>query len=229
MEKVRLWSICAHCHTLRKCPKMRHNCAMPRFRQRVIGHQDGWDIVEQEPALEAPKPSQAAPTLHVRLPIPGEIYQSYLESFGVHSFTAREVTLLRRWGVVREPMRALWPSIVPALQLAQMLRDELGHPIVVGNGYRPEDYNTAVRGSRNSQHMHNRALDLDLPSTHAETKHREAFADAVGRLWHKHGDALKMGIGVYEKNPKRIHIDTGYRARFWEREHAWPILQRTKR
>jgi len=216
-------------HTLRETPKIRHNCAVARFRQRIIKEDgDGWTIVEQVPAPETDGDALPPPSLDVRAPEAGETYEAYLQSFGVEHFTAREVTLLRRWGVAREPMRTTWPAMVPTLILAEMLRRELGHPLAVGSGYRPADYNSAVGGATNSQHLHNRAMDIDLPSAHATTAHRVAFADAVGRLWHEYGDALRMGIGVYEKNPRRIHIDTGYRARFWEREHAWPILERTK-
>lgn len=230
MAKPLRWSMVGQSHTLRETHKNRHNCAVARYRQRIIRQlDDGWTVVEQEPVSEPDPPAPPAPSLDVRLPRPGETYQEYLDSFGIRHFTAREVTLLRRWGVAREPMRAMWAAMVPALQLADMVREELGHPLAVGSGYRPADYNTAVGGATNSQHLHNRAVDLDLPTGFRDTSHRVAFADAVGRLWHEYGDALKMGMGVYEDNPRRIHIDTGYRARFWEREHAWPILERTKR
>ncbi len=230
MAKPRRGSMVGQSHTLRETHKNRHNCDVPRYRQRIIRQlDDGWTVVEQETVPEPDPPAPPAPSLDVRAPRPGETYQEYLGSFGIRHFTAREVTLLRRWGVVREPMRATWAAMVPTLQLADMVREELGHPLAVGSGYRPTDYNSAVGGATNSQHLHNRAVDLDLPTGYTDTEHRVAFADAVGRLWHEYSGTLKMGMGVYEDNPRRIHIDTGYRARFWEREHAWPILERTKR
>ena len=43
----------------------------------------------------------------------------------------------------------------------QPLRDGLGVPIYVSSGYRSPDLNRAIGGSKRSQHMEGRALDLD--------------------------------------------------------------------
>jgi len=43
----------------------------------------------------------------------------------------------------------------------QPLRDAFGTPIYVSSGYRSSDLNTAIGGSKRSQHIQGRALDLD--------------------------------------------------------------------
>jgi len=48
-----------------------------------------------------------------------------------------------------------------AVNVFQPIRDALGCPIHVSSGYRSPDLNTAIGGSRRSQHVEGRALDLD--------------------------------------------------------------------
>ena len=48
-----------------------------------------------------------------------------------------------------------------AVNVFQPIRDALGCPIHVSSGYRSADLNTAIGGSRRSQHVEGRALDLD--------------------------------------------------------------------
>jgi len=48
-----------------------------------------------------------------------------------------------------------------AINVFQPLRDAFKCPIYVSSGYRSAELNTAIGGSRRSQHMEGRALDLD--------------------------------------------------------------------
>lgn len=48
-----------------------------------------------------------------------------------------------------------------AEQVFQPCRDHFGSPIYVSSGYRSPDLNRAIGGSKRSQHMEGRALDLD--------------------------------------------------------------------
>ena len=48
-----------------------------------------------------------------------------------------------------------------AVNVFQPIRDAFGCPIYVSSGYRSADLNTAIGGSRRSQHVEGRALDLD--------------------------------------------------------------------
>lgn len=48
-----------------------------------------------------------------------------------------------------------------AENIFQPLRDHFNHPIYVSSGYRSPKLNAAIGGSRTSQHMAGKALDLD--------------------------------------------------------------------
>ena len=48
-----------------------------------------------------------------------------------------------------------------AINVFQPVRDALGCPIFVSSGYRSADLNVAIGGSKRSQHVEGRALDLD--------------------------------------------------------------------
>lgn len=48
-----------------------------------------------------------------------------------------------------------------AINIFQPLRDSFGCPIYVSSGYRSAELNTAIGGSKRSQHVEGRAFDLD--------------------------------------------------------------------
>lgn len=48
-----------------------------------------------------------------------------------------------------------------AINIFQPVRDAFRNPIYVSSGYRSADLNTAIGGSKRSQHVEGRALDLD--------------------------------------------------------------------
>ena len=203
------------------------NSHMARFRQRIISDAgDGWQIVEQQPIEEAAQP--AAHTLDIREPEPGESYGDFIAWHGVRFFSVQEVTLFRRESRHVEPPRAMWSNIIPTLRICDELRETLGHPLSVGSAFRDSAYNAKVRGRPSSRHLYNQAIDIDLLAGNRSPEERTRFADEAAKLWHAHADALRMGIGFYQHLPSRVHIDTGYRARFWERQFAWPILQRNQ-
>jgi len=88
-----------------------------------------------------------------------------------------------------------------AEHIFQPLRDGLGVPIYVSSGYRHPDLNRAIGGSKRSQHMEGRALDLD--------------ADVYGRCtnaqifnWIKNNldfDQIVWEFGT-EDNPDWVHV-----------------------
>jgi uncharacterized protein YcbK (DUF882 family) len=226
----RIVGVCPFAHFAAELQVNQETCKnsyMARYRQRIISDAgDGWQIVEQQPIEEARQP--AAHTLDIRPPEPGESYADFISSHGVRYFSVQEVTLFRRESRHVEPPRAMWSNIIPALRICDELRETLGHPLSVGSAYRDVAYNLKVRGAPSSQHLHNRAIDVDLPADCRGNEERKRFADEAAKLWNAHADALRMGIGFYQHLPSRVHIDTGYRARFWERQFAWPILQRNQ-
>ena len=84
----------------------------------------------------------------VRNPKRGESLNEYLVAHGIRNFEANALLRMRRAGIkVPTPRRALWPRIIPTLKLAEKMSEVLGHPMIIGNGYRPEPYNSRVGGA----------------------------------------------------------------------------------
>ncbi len=103
------------------------------------------------------------------------------------------------------PPRALWPNIVPTLQVVKKFRSEaiLINP-AAASAYRDPVLNKCAGGSPGSKHMQLNAIDFDIDST-------PASLEALCHAWRTQGMALKLGLGFY--TPTRIHLDTlGYRS-----------------
>lgn len=68
----------------------------------------------------------------------------------------------KRFGIENEPDAWTIKNLtVVAENVFQKVRDHFGVPIAVSSGYRSEDLNKVLGGSRHSQHITGRALDLD--------------------------------------------------------------------
>ena len=120
-------------------------------------------------------------------------YQDWLEARGVADVA---------------PLSSL--RIVPTLRLLQQLQAEgLVNGQHIRSGWRGAQINACSGGSTRSQHLRNRALDLDLDPAVAPER--------LCRYWREHGPALRMGLGFY--SPQHIHIDTaGFRT--WGNDHT---------
>lgn len=134
----------------------------------------------------------------------------FLADNGIRSFSAKEVLIARKVGVVsRPPPEDWWPRIIGALEIGEMLRTICGHPLIVGNGYRPGPVNKAAGGAKNSQHLYFRAMDFDLPLDRRHEQDRRHFYAAAESLWRSFGEQHRMGLGFYSKTGGvRVHIDT---------------------
>lgn len=150
--------------------------------------------------------------------------------FKIHNikhFSAKELCSMRKANnALAIPPREFWPRIVPTLLLAEEIRSLIECPLYVGNGYRPRDYNKVVGGSRSSQHIQFRALDLDLPRSRKSVSMQENLYEAAAELYLTKGKKLKMGLGLYRHNRgSRIHIDTGHSYRHWKKKYTKPLLE----
>lgn len=89
-------------------------------------------------------------------------------------------------------------------------------PLNVGNGYRDRDLNKKVGGAKNSQHLHFRALDLDLLPKRATRKTQERLYKVAAEMYLEYGVDYQIGLGIYRPiKGTRIHIDCGWRQRIW--------------
>jgi len=120
------------------------------------------------------------------------------------NFEAREFTgyfaAVRKGVRNHTPPRSLWPNIVPALRVADDLRDSFGEPCIILSSYRAPDYNRAVGGAPASLHMQFKALDLCLPLVGA----RQAYRRLVE--WRRAG-RFTGGLGLYPSSGF-VHLDT---------------------
>lgn len=87
------------------------------------------------------------------------------------------------------------------LETLDAIRDELGLSMRVVSGFRCEDHNAAVGGSRNSFHLRGKAADIAAPSG---TPYRDKLLTIAGR----------MGVGGVGLYADFVHLDVGPR-RFW--------------
>ncbi len=141
----------------------------------------------------------------------------FLKANGIKHFSAKEVLTLARAGIVAPvPPKRMWKNILPALMLAEAIRKKMGCPLLVGNGYRPKALNKQVGGSKRSQHITFRALDLDLPKKHQSRAKQERFYKVAAEMYLNLGKEFKIGLGIYRPNKgTRIHIDCGWWRRYW--------------
>ncbi|MBX3711961.1 MAG: hypothetical protein KF800_08395 [Lysobacter sp.] len=138
-------------------------------------------------------------------------YRIRLEGQGLADAVPMEALLRssRRWHLCLHdefatPPPALQPNIEATLRVVARLHDAgLVDPALARSGWRDARVNRCAGGATGSRHLHNNALDFDLP----------AQTDNVAALcawWRTHGPKARMGLGFY--TPTAIHIDTaGFR------------------
>lgn len=80
------------------------------------------------------------------------------------NFTLQEFSfspLAEKHGLDNRPPDALLPAVLRTLEGLESVRSLVGDlPITISSGYRCEDLNTIVRGSKTSQHMKGEAADI---------------------------------------------------------------------
>lgn len=125
------------------------------------------------------------------------VMASVLDAAGVRHFTPLELCPVGKvsGGVtLRPPPSSLFKNILPTLEVAEWLREQVG-PLIVNSGYRDPAYNRAVGGAPSSLHAQFNALDL-----RSETVSPARLAD----LLETHPKAHTLGIGRYSSF---VHLD----------------------
>jgi len=88
-----------------------------------------------------------------------------------------------------------------ATDVFQPLRESFGVPIHVSSGYRSEELNVAIGGSKRSQHVQGRALDLDA-DVFGRCKNGEIFRYILNNVTF---DQLIWEFGDQD-NPDWVHV-----------------------
>jgi zinc D-Ala-D-Ala carboxypeptidase len=92
-----------------------------------------------------------------------------------------------------------------AINIFQPLRDSFGCPVYVSSGYRSAELNTAIGGSKRSQHVEGRALDLDA-DVYGRCTNAQIFRYIKDNL---EFDQLIWEFGD-EDNPDWVHVSYVY-------------------
>ena len=140
--------------------------------------------------------------------------QDHLASADIEFFSARELTLQRRWRRTETPPKHLWQNIIPTARVADTIRRAWGGPVIVGSGYRSPDYNTVVGGAPGSEHTVFRAMDI-YPSN----GHIEEFQWVVKGVVAAYRDqGWNVGLGLYNRF---VHIDVNAEGK--RRNRTWDM------
>lgn len=93
--------------------------------------------------------------------------------------------------------------------LLQAIREHFGKPITITSGYRTGTHNTAVGGSKSSQHLLGKAADIQVQGVSVEDV--AAYAEALMPDW--------GGVGRYPVKSGRakgwVHVDTRAKKSRW--------------
>ena len=93
--------------------------------------------------------------------------------------------------------------------LLQAIREHFGKPITITSGYRTGTHNTAVGGSKSSQHLLGNAADIQVADTTVEAV--AAYAESLMPDW--------GGVGRYPVKAGRtkgwVHVDTRAKKSRW--------------
>ena len=107
-----------------------------------------------------------------------------------------------RLGIKNEPDEWTVQNLQAVAEcIFQPLRNAFGTPIFVSSGYRSEDLNVAIGGSKRSQHIQGRALDLDA-DVFGGCTNGEIFRYILNNL---EFDQLIWEFGD-EDNPDWVHV-----------------------
>ena len=93
--------------------------------------------------------------------------------------------------------------------LLQAIREHFNKPITITSGYRTAAHNTAVGGSKSSQHLLGKAADIQVADTTVEAV--AAYAESLLPGW--------GGVGRYPVKAGRakgwVHVDTRAKKSRW--------------
>ena len=121
------------------------------------------------------------------------------------NLSLREVTksiTAERLGINNAPDKEDIANLIEiATNVFQPLRDHFDVPIAVSSGFRCKELNKAVGGSKTSEHMVGRALDLDA-DTHGGVTNKEVFEFIRKNL---EFNQLIWEFGN-DENPEWVHV-----------------------
>jgi uncharacterized protein YcbK (DUF882 family) len=97
-------------------------------------------------------------------------------------FKWREALYLKQWDVHAFPKtESVYLSIIEVSAKLDLIREIVARPLIVTSWYRPEKYNTFIKGSFDSAHKYGLACDFVVNGIGAQTV-REMLIDELEKL-----------------------------------------------
>jgi len=110
-------------------------------------------------------------------------------------------------------------EVIAHIQRLEKFRVWYNRVMIVNSGYRTPEYNAAIGGAKESQHMLGLAADIALPmgefSAYSKAR-KEEYLQNVRKKWTElcNNDGLGGGVGFYNTF---FHLDSRKTAAFWDR------------
>ena len=133
-----------------------------------------------------------------------ERLKSAFQQNGITDFYPEEFLTLRKWGRLADMPVEYEGNVVRIAVYAQALRDLLGVPLVIKNGYRSPEYNAAVEGAPNSAHIRGAAVDIEPLSVYGTSQNNRRLAIEAAKLWLTNPSTL---AGFADYGGGRVHLD----------------------
>jgi hypothetical protein len=104
-------------------------------------------------------------------------FQEFLEQSGAIHFSAKELGITDNIKKANElgfetliPPKGCWLRGVALTLLGEKLRSEINSPVVISSWYRPDRYNKFIGGSRISDHLQAKAMDMTFRGPKSRAK-----------------------------------------------------------
>ena len=123
---------------------------------------------------------------------------------GITDFSPEEFLTLRKWNRLAEMPSQYEGNLVRIASFAQELRNRLGFPLSIKNGYRSPEYNAAVEGAPNSAHIRGAAIDVEPVSVYGTSENDRRLAVEAAKMWLTYPEDL-AGFAYYGGG--RVHLD----------------------
>lgn len=136
-----------------------------------------------------------------------ESFDIFFSSLGVRHFKSHEFLFRGRYhsmvahpayGLNDFPPTALWPNIASLAQRLDMIRTEIGAPMILTSVYRTQAYNCAVGGALDSRHQRFMATDLMIKNNKSPVDWARQLRDI------RKDKKFNACVGAHEES---VHID----------------------
>ncbi len=95
----------------------------------------------------------------------------------------------------------------PLCEALELIREQLGKPLIISSGYRTVKHNRRIGGVRNSQHVQGQAADIQCSNV-TSSKICKIIRSLIAE-----GKIPKGGVGLYSSF---VHYDIRGRNAFWK-------------